>query len=174
MSAPAAEPDPARELMLAFQKGDEAAFDKLVAATERDIFALAYRYGLDAARADDIAQETFLRVWRSRASYEPKARFRAWLLRIASNLIVSEARTKKRARTVPLAGASAAAPGAEGEEAPSLADPKAEAPDAPLDRAEVTQAIEAALEQIPDNQRIALVMNRFHDASYQEIGRAHV
>lgn len=166
------ERDPARELMLRFQGGDEAAFDELVRATERDVFALAYRYGLDAQRADDIAQETYLRVWRSRASYQPTAKFRAWLLRIAANLIVSEARASKRRRTVPLGGAAGAGGGGEPEEGISLADPRAERPEAPLDRAETSRAIAAALEQLPDTQRIALVMNRFHEASYQEVAEA--
>ncbi|HVY61231.1 MAG TPA: sigma-70 family RNA polymerase sigma factor, partial [Planctomycetota bacterium] len=118
--APGSEGDPARDLMVAFQRGDAGAFDRLVAACKRDVFALAYRYGLDEARAEDIAQETFLRVWKSRDSYQPSARFHAWLLRIAANLVVSEARSRRRARAVPLGG--------EDEEGTALPDPRAEAP----------------------------------------------
>lgn len=156
--------DPARDLMIAFQRGDDAAFDRLIEVAKRDVFGLAYRYGLDEARADDIAQETFVRVWKSRASYQPTARFRSWLLRIAANLIVSESRTRRRARAVPIA--------TEEGDGPALADPKAEPPGGPLERAELNAKIEQALDELPETQRIALVMNRFHDASYQEVATA--
>ncbi len=162
------EPDPLRDLMLAFQGGDESAFDRLVAEARRDVFALAYRYGLDQARADDIAQETFLRVWKARATYQPTARFRAWLLRIAANLVVSEARTRKRARAVPLPEEHEG----EGGGGPALADPKAAPPDRPLIQAEAQRALERALAELPETQRLALVLNRFHDASYQEVAAA--
>jgi RNA polymerase sigma-70 factor, ECF subfamily len=170
MSDAPLEGDPARDLMLAFQAGEDAAFDRLVSLVKADVFALAYRYGLDTARADDLAQETFVRVWKARRTYQPTARFRAWLLRIAANLVVSEARTRKRARAVPLPGEA----GEEGE-APAgggLADAKAEPPDAPLEREEAEQAIERALAELPETQRVALVMNRWHDASYQEVAEA--
>jgi RNA polymerase sigma-70 factor (ECF subfamily) len=157
------EADPARDLMLAFQRGDDRAFDRLVESCKRDVFALAFRYGLDESRAEDIAQETFLRVWRARASYQPTARFHAWLLRIAANLVVSEARSKRRARAIPIAA---------DEEGPSMPDPRVESPAAPAERAEVASRVEEALAELPDNQRIALVMNRFHDASYQEVAAA--
>ena len=94
----AAAPAEAQALMLAFQAGDDAAFDRLVAATKHEVFALAFRYGLDEGRADDVAQETFLRVFRSRKTYRPTARFRSWLLRIAANLVVSAARARRRVR----------------------------------------------------------------------------
>jgi RNA polymerase sigma-70 factor (ECF subfamily) len=164
MTADRPDEDRPRELMLAFQAGDEAAFDALVELTKRDVFALAYRYGLDSARADDLAQETFLRVWRSRRTYQPTAKFRAWLLRIAANLVVSEARTRRRARATALPD--------DVEGGAPLADPRAESPAAPVEREELRAAIERALGDLPESQRVALVMNRFHDASYQEVADA--
>lgn len=172
MPAPRATPaDDAQALMLAFQAGEEAAFDRLVAATKADVVALAYRYGLDAARADDLAQETFIRVYKSRATYRPDARFRAWLLRIATNLVISEARARKRARLVPLD----AGPGGEDDEAAAgqgHEDARAEPPEARLEREELAKAIEAAIQELPETQRAALILNRFHDQSYEEVGAA--
>lgn len=166
-SGPAEEPprrdDPARELMIAFQRGDDAAFERLVETCKRDVFALAFRYGLDEARAEDVAQETFVRVWRSRASYQPAARFHGWLLRIAANLVVSEARLRKRSRSAPIAN---------DEEGITVPDPRVEPPEAPVERAEVVSEVERAIADLPETQRIALVMNRFHDASYQEVAAA--
>ena len=156
--------DRGRDLMLAFQRGNDAAFDALVDHAKREVFALAYRYGLDAARADDLSQEVFLRVWKSRATYKPSAPFRAWLLRIASNLIVSEARSRKRARATALPDDT--------EGGTPLADPRAESPDMPLERQELRAAIDRALADMPEAQRMALILNRFHEASYEEVGEA--
>jgi RNA polymerase sigma-70 factor (ECF subfamily) len=168
--APAAPPAPdeAQALMLAFQRGDDAAFDRLVVLTKNDVAALAHRYGLDAMTTDDLAQETFIRVYRSRASYKPEARFRAWLLRIATNLVISEARGKKRARVVPLEVRGDASE--EGEAA--RADPRAEAPSARAEQAELERAVEAAVRELPETQRAAIVLNRFHDQSYEEVAAA--
>jgi RNA polymerase sigma-70 factor (ECF subfamily) len=150
--------------MLAFQAGDDAAFDRLVALTKHEVVTLAYRYGLDATRADDIAQETFVRVWRARATYKPEARFRAWLLRIAANLIVTEVRTRRRTRTLGLPE--------EGDPATPLADPRSASPEAPAEREEIVEAVDRAIGELPANQRMALLMSRFHDQSYHEIGQA--
>ncbi|MFC1707257.1 sigma factor, partial [Planctomycetota bacterium] len=69
------EADEARLLMLAFQRGEDDAFDQLVNMCQRDVFALASRSGLPLAEAEDLAQEVFLRVYRSRRTYRPEARF---------------------------------------------------------------------------------------------------
>lgn len=161
--------DEAERFMLAFQAGDDRAFDRIVAAAKTEVFALARRYGLDGARSDDIAQETFIRIFKSRKSYRPEGRFRAWVLRIATNLVITEARAKKRARTVPL---ERKALGSDEEAQEGPLDPRAEPPGARIEQAELARAIEAALASLPDSQRLAIVLNRFHDQSYEEVGKA--
>lgn len=183
MTAPAPEPreapadaphDEAQALMLAFQAGDEAAFDRLVAVAKADVVTLAYRYGLDAMSADDLAQETFLRVYRSRASYKPEARFRAWLMRIATNLVISEARAKKRARTISLERPilPKAADESDSGRSDFHPDPRAEQPGARLEREELGRLVEAAVLALPETQRVAILLNRYHGQSYDEVAVA--
>lgn len=154
--------------MLRFQGGDDAAFEQLVAHCKRDLFALGYRYGLSSQDADDLAQEVFLRVFRARSSYRPDARFRSWLLRIGTNLIISWARKKKLRRAASLQALRKGS----GDDAVDVEDPDAPPPWARLDAAERQALLERALAQLPEKQRVALVMNRFHDQSYEQVGAA--
>jgi RNA polymerase sigma-70 factor (ECF subfamily) len=163
-------PDEPQALMLAFQGGDEAAFDRLVEITKNEVVSLAYRYGFDAMGADDLAQETFLRVYRSRAAYKPEARFRAWLLRIATNLAISEARSRKRARALPLERPPEPGEPEDAGRGDLHPDPRADRPEAGMEREELGRAIEDAVRALPDTQRAAIVLNRFHEQSYEEVG----
>lgn len=165
-------PDEAEALMRAFQAGDDAAFDRLVALAKAEIAALAYRYGLDAMACDDLAQETFLRVYRARATYKPEGRFRAWLLRIAANLVISAARARKRSRTVPLEALRPAPGDPEAARGEVHADPRAEPPAARIEREELERVVEAAVRELPETQRAAIILNRFHEQSYEEVGAA--
>lgn len=154
--------------MLRFQGGDKAAFEQLVSRCKRDVFAVAYRYGLRSHDADDLAQEVFLRVYRARESYRPDARFRSWLLRIATNLIISNARKKKLRRAASLQALHKGS----GDDAVDFEDPDAPAPWARMDAAERQTLLEGALARLPENQRVAIIMNRFHEQSYEAIGTA--
>lgn len=169
MTDDAKQPDHQRALMLRFQAGDAAAFPALVESAKREIFALGYRYGLKREDADDLAQEVFMRVYRARARYRPEAPFRAWLLRIAQNLIVSGARKRKLRKTVSL---DQLRPGDDGPKGVDIADPRAPAPWERLRRDERRMALEAALATLPERQRIALTLNRFHDQSYEQVAGA--
>src|SRR5690242_17911908 len=80
------------EVMLRVKAGDDSAFDYLVQKYRRPIVSFMYRMVHNPAVAEDLAQEVFLRVYRSRAGYEPSAKFTTWLYRIATNLAVNYAR----------------------------------------------------------------------------------
>src|SRR5215831_16705109 len=93
------------EMMLRVKAGDAAAFDYLVEKYRRPIIGFMYRMAHNAAAAEDLAQEVFLRIYRSRGSYEPSAKFSTWLYRIATNLAVNYARDtrhERRENTMPL------------------------------------------------------------------------
>ncbi len=154
--------------MLAFQAGDVSAFDRLVPMCKRAIFSLAYRYGLSPGDADDLAQEVFLRVYRARAKYRPEARFRSWLLRIATNLIISQARKRKHRRVVSMQAMRIGS----GDDETDLPDERAAAPWERLTAHERKSALEKAMLELPEKQRVALTLNRFHDQSYEEVGSA--
>src|SRR5579862_5044377 len=90
--------DPDAEVMLRAKAGDQSAFDYLVQKYRRPMVSFMFRMARNAAAAEDLAQEVFLRVYRSRQSYEASAKFTTWLYRIATNLAVNHARDTRHER----------------------------------------------------------------------------
>src|SRR3984885_10343585 len=86
------------EVMLRVKAGDESAFDFLVQKYRRPLVSFMYRMARNTAAAEDLAQEVFLRVYRSRQTYEASAKFTTWLYRIATNLAVNHARDTRHER----------------------------------------------------------------------------
>ena len=111
---------------------------------------------------EDIAQQVFIRVWKSARRYVPRAKFTTWLLKITRNLVFNEMRRTKRRPHVPLQSEP-------GGEDPPLKDEMNLAPDASLLEAELQQAIEEAIQRLPETQRIALGLRRHQQLSYEQI-----
>src|SRR5262249_58414236 len=111
---------------------------------------------------EDIAEEVFIRGWKSGRRYVPRAKFTTWLLKITRNLVFNEMRRAKRRPHVPLQSE----PGAED---PPLKDETNLAPDASLLEWELQQAIEEAIQRLPETQRMALVLRRYQQLSYEQI-----
>ena len=154
------------ELMLATKAGDEGAFSVLVNRHRNSIVNLTYRYLGNRADAEDLAQEVFLKVYRARKRYEPKAKFTTWLYRVAVNASLNEVRNRKNRPThgaAPLAGVD------DDGFVPSLADGAAEAPPEGVERAELREQVRVAVDELPDRQRMALLLNKFHGLSYEEL-----
>lgn len=150
------------QLMLRFQAGDEGAFDRLVEAYQAPVFSLLRRLLGPTASLEDLAQEVFLRLYRSRERYRPAGRLSTFLYRIAYNLALNFLRDERRRRAARLE------PGADGE----VADPRASRPgDAEVgDRAVWAARIEAALAELPENQRLATVLQHYDGLDLEEIG----
>ncbi|MEK7338116.1 MAG: RNA polymerase sigma factor [candidate division NC10 bacterium] len=153
------------ELMRAVQAGDEAAFPLLYRRYERRLLAFLVPYVGDLALAEDLLQETFLRVFRQRASYEPRGAFRTWLFAIARNLALDQLRRRRSLReaTPPLGEGS---PVGEGPE--RLPDP---APDplGVLAGREAATALRAALLELPEEDRAVILLSRLEGLRYREI-----
>lgn len=151
--------------MIAFQHGNEEAFDHLLDKYQRPIVNFIYKFVNNTAEAEELAQEVFLRVYRARHSYQPKARFAAWIYRIAANLSIKEANRKRRmhfwSRNTNSAEDSLAM-----EE--HFRDP---VPDAErrLISTELGQVIRRAIRLLPRNEKVALVLRRYQELSYKEI-----
>src|SRR5207249_3377659 len=111
---------------------------------------------------EDLAQQVFIRVWKSARRYVPRAKFTTWLLKITRNLVFNELRRTKRHAHVPLQSE----PGAED---PPLKDEINLAPDASLLELELQRTIEEAILQLPETQRLALVLRRYEQLSYEQI-----
>jgi len=164
--------DPDVQLMLRFQRGDAAAFDALVRKHQHAVVNLTCRYVKDPGAADDMAQDVFVRVHNARATYRPEAKFTTWLYRIATNLCLNEIRDREKYRPVPLSDRKR--PGGEEDGPPgALLDAGAAAPPSEkLERAELRQAVIDAVRALPPQQRMAVLLLRWHGCSYEEIADA--
>jgi RNA polymerase sigma-70 factor, ECF subfamily len=156
------------ELMLAFQRGDEDAFAALVRRFQDRIVSLAYRYLGSAADAEDLAQEVFLRVYRAKESYEPSARFSTWIYRIASNTSLNHLRGRKARRKV----AGPMPPGDEGDPSADPEDPDATAPGDRLEKDELARVLRRIVDDLPDRQRIAILLNKYEGLGYDDVAAA--
>jgi RNA polymerase sigma-70 factor (ECF subfamily) len=145
--------------------GDEAAFQQLVERHQRLVVGTVGRMLATGSDAEDIAQQVFLRVWKNARRYEPRAKFTTWLLKITRNLVFNELRRRSRHPQVPLQT------DADEEERP-LKDDHALAPDASLLENELQQAVDAAIARLPDTQRMAVILRRYEELSYEEIAEA--
>lgn len=158
------------ELMLAFQGGDERAFTVLVDRHRAAIVNLTYRYLGNRTDAEDLAQEVFLRVHRARGRYRPEAKFTTWLYRVAVNACLNEVRNRKSRPTF----GAASFPGGHDPDRGALAvsDARAEAPPDAIERAELLEHVRAAVDALPERQRLAVLLNKFHGLGYEELARA--
>jgi RNA polymerase sigma-70 factor (ECF subfamily) len=156
------------KLMLRLQRGDLTGFEELIERHRDSVLNLAYRFMGDRAEAEDALQEVFMRVFRARQRYEPTARFSTWLYRIATNYCLNAVKARRADRWWSLH-----AVGDDGEEFhQDVAIDRREGPEDVLARKEVAEAIREAVNRLPDSQRMAIVLNKYHGQSYQEISRA--
>jgi RNA polymerase sigma-70 factor (ECF subfamily) len=142
--------------------GDTSAFEQLIERHQALVAGTVARMLGSNSDVEDIAQQVFIRVWKSARRYVPRAKFTTWLLKITRNLVFNELRRSKRHAHVPLQSE----PGA--EETP-LKDETNPAPDASLLETELQRAIEEAIMQLPESQRMALVLRRYEQLSYEQI-----
>jgi RNA polymerase sigma-70 factor, ECF subfamily len=149
-------------LMRLVAQGDTSAFEQVIERHQALVAGTAARMLGSNSDVEDIAQQVFIRVWKSARRYVPRAKFTTWLLKITRNLVFNELRRSKRRAQVPLQSE----PGA--EEIP-LKDETNPAPDASLLEDELQRAIEEAIMQLPESQRMALVLRRYEQLSYEEI-----
>jgi RNA polymerase sigma-70 factor, ECF subfamily len=154
------------EVMLQVKAGDEQAFAYLVQKYRRPMMSFMYRMAHNSAAAEDLAQEVFLRVYRSRGNYEASAKFTTWLYRIATNLAVNYARDTRHERA---------------ENTVSLDEPDdhtgltLDLPDRSLTaeemlvRRERLAAIRQRVQALPERQRLAVIMHKYQQMDYRQI-----
>jgi RNA polymerase sigma-70 factor (ECF subfamily) len=142
--------------------GDTVAFEELVERHQRLVTGTVARMLGNNSEVEDIAQQVFVRVWKSAKRYVPRAKFTTWLLKITRNLVFNELRRRSRHSQLPLHVES------EEEERP-IRDERATAPDASLLEQELQSAIETAIAQLPETQRMAVALRRYNELSYEEI-----
>jgi RNA polymerase sigma-70 factor, ECF subfamily len=161
--------DPASDaaVMLRVAAGDEASFNFLVGKYHRAIIHFLYRMVRNEAVAEELAQEVFLRVYRSRESYRAEAKFTTWLYRIATNLAVNNARDTKHERSAQTIYLDA--PDEESGTTPDLADDEPTV-EQKLMRDERMAAIRTHVMELPERQRMAVLMHKYQGMDYRQIG----
>jgi len=153
------------EVMLRVQAGDDAAFDHLVEKFRRPLVGFLYRMARSHAVAEELAQEVFLRVYRSRQSYKATAKFTTWMYRIATNLAVNYARDTRGQR-----GEVSLDEPREGGAAFEVSDGEPTA-EQELLRRERVRAIRSHVEALPERQRLAVVMHKYQGLDYRQIAQ---
>jgi RNA polymerase sigma-70 factor, ECF subfamily len=154
-------------IMLELRAGNMAGFDFLIQKYRKPIMHFMYRMVHNQAIAEELAQEVFLRVYRSRETYRAEARFSTWLYRIATNLGVNYARDNKQERTASTVYLDQA--DADTGMTPDVPD---STPDAESDllRNERLNAIRQHVMALPERQRMAVLMHKYEGMDYKQIG----
>ena len=154
------------ELMVRFsKKSDEIAFEEIVQRHHRNVINIIYRFLGHEEHTEDLAQEVFMKVFQSRKRYEPTAKFTTWIYRITANLCLNFIRDHGKKSFSSLDSGS--------DERQrfheSISDPRQKAPLEKLEDDEVSSIIKEALETLPANQRMAVILSKYHGLSYKEI-----
>jgi len=155
------------EIMLRVREGDDAGFNFLIEKYRKAIVNFMYRMVHNQAVAEELAQEVFLRVYRSRQTYRAEAKFTTWLYRIATNLGVNHARDTKHERAAQTIYLDQ--PDPETGTTPDVADmhPGAEEE---MVKDERMKAIRKHVMALPERQRTAVLMHKYQGLDYKEIG----
>jgi len=150
-------------LMLLAKEGDMAAFEQLVARHQNAVVGTVAKMLGNSSDAEDIAQQVFIRVWRSAKRYEPQAKFTTWLFTITRHLVFNESRRRSRKQEV-------SAEAREEDFHQTLVSERHAEPDAAALQGELEAAVDAAIQALPEKQRLAVVLRRYEDMPYEDIG----
>jgi RNA polymerase sigma-70 factor (ECF subfamily) len=154
-------------IMLELRTGNMAGFDYLIQKYRKPIIHFMYRMVRNQAVAEELAQEVFLRVYRSRETYRAEARFSTWLYRIATNLGVNYARDTRHERTASTVYLDET--DSETGTTPDVAD-STPGVEANLLRQERLNAIREHVMALPERQRMAVLMHKYEGMDYKQIG----
>jgi RNA polymerase sigma-70 factor, ECF subfamily len=155
------------EIMLRVREGDDSGFSILIEKYRKQIVHFMFRMARNQAVAEELAQEVFLRVYRSRQTYRAEAKFSTWLYRIATNLGVNHARDTKYERSAQ--NVYLDQPDQETGTTPDVADNTLSAEQS-LVREERMKAIRKHVMALPERQRSAVLMHKYQEMDYKEIG----
>jgi RNA polymerase sigma-70 factor, ECF subfamily len=157
--------DPDIRLMLKVRDhNDQSAFAYLVERFQHRLVGILHHIVGNKDEAEDLAQEVFLRVYRTRTNYTPKAKFSTWLFTIANNLALNALRDRQRRPQVPLELRDSGP-----QPTDHLQSKRDQPPTQNLQHQELAAVIRRALDDLNERQRVAIVLNKFEDMEYAEI-----
>lgn len=151
------------QLMLRIREGDTEAFTALIETHQTRVIGTIAKMLGDDIDAQDLAQQVFIRIWKSAGRYKPTAKFTTWMFTITRNLVFNELRRRSRHPATALQEE-------EEERAFQAPDPSGADPAKQILESELQDAIQAAIESLPETQRLAIIMRRYEAMPYEEIG----
>ena len=159
------------ELMGQIRNGDEEAFRMLIERHQDRVFGTVARMmGGAGPEVEEVAQDVFLRVWRSAATYRPEAKFTTWLMTVVRNLVFT--RSAQRARRKHIDGPDSV----DEETGESIMtrepDPAGRTPEEALSSRELERAVEKACAELPENQRLVVHLRQYEGMEFEEIGKS--
>lgn len=149
-------------------EGDTSALAEIIARHQKSVFNLAYRFFHDHSLAEDLAQETFLRIYSVRKRYKPAAKFTTYLYRVVTNLCLSQMRSHSSRKLYPIYGSKP-----DEEDEPPVRE-KVNTTDSPpdsLEKDELAARVKEAIQSLPGNQRVAVILSKYEGMSYREIAK---
>ena len=160
-------------LMKRFQAGDETAFEVLVHKYQGLVLSLCRRYlGSRASGVEDVAQEVFVRIFKARMSYEPRAKVKTWIYSITVNACLNEIRRIRSKKNQSVSSFTAVFGDGPDGESVTFADAASAVPGADLEEGEAAIRVRNAVDALPEQQRLALVLSKFHHCSYEEVAES--
>ena len=151
-------------------QGDAEAFALLVQRYQHSVVRVARGILNDVHASEDVAQEVFLRVYRTRDRYQPKARFSTWIYRIAANVSLNALRSRSRRRNISVPLSYSAEETQEGQASSHVEDHRVAQPDTRIEQEELRLHVRESVDQLPENQKVAVILNKYEGMSYDEIG----
>jgi len=153
------------ELMIGVQRDDASSFSRLLTRNRNLVVNYLARMVVNRAIAEELAQDVFIRVYRSRRTYEPTAKFSTWLYRITTNVALNHFRDEKRTQNqISLDMQDAAQVRREAQDAAPLIEDR-------LVREVVARQIRHAIRALPPKQRAAVIMHKYHEMDYTRIAQ---
>jgi RNA polymerase sigma-70 factor (ECF subfamily) len=159
------------QLMLDVKSGDDSSFELLLRKYRTPVVNFLYRMVRDAAAAEDLAQEVFLRVYRARGQYLPTAKFTTWMFRIATNLALNalrDGRYRQQEISIDHSAFDRSGDGESEQPALEVADRRASI-ELELIRRDRAEVIRRAVEALPEKQRAAVLLHKYQGMDYDEI-----
>jgi len=149
-------------LMLKVRDGDINAFEQLVERHQRAVIGTVTKMLNNTTDSEDIAQQVFIRLWKSAKNYQVKAKFTTFLFTITKNLVFNESSRRARKKQISIEER-------EEESHLEIASSEYSNPDQSVLEAELRDAIDDAIQQLPEKQRMAVILRRYEQLSYDEI-----
>lgn len=152
-------------LMLRFQNGEDGCFEQLVERHKQRVFNIVYRYLGNIHDAEDVAQQVFINIYNAKKAYTPRAQFTTWLYTVCKNTCLKTFR-KKRLKTISI---DADVDLEQDAVSVQLPDPNVSTPLENAINAERDLAVKAAIDSLPENQKIVVILCKYEQLSYEKI-----